>query len=124
MRAALTWMLLMLIETGHQVARQIFLAPVTGTLRAEQLGVFVGSALLLLIVWACSRWLKLPTLRSQLMVGGFWVALTVAFDFSLGRAVGFSWLRILSDYNPALGGYRLLGLVVMFISPWLTRRRG
>jgi hypothetical protein len=123
MRAALTWMLLVLVDTGHQAAREIFLAPVIGALGAEQLGLLISSAFLLLIAWACSSWLKLPTLRSQLMVGGFWVALTLAFDFAVGRAVGFSWLRILSDYNPALGGYRLLELAVMFLSPWLTRRR-
>ena len=123
MRAALTWMFMMLAETGHGALREIFIAPVVGALRADQIGVLVGAGLVLLIAWACARWLNATTLRSQLVVGAFWVALTVIFEISLGRAVGMSWPRILSDYNPALGGYMLLGLAVMFLAPWLTRRR-
>ena len=122
-RAALTWMLMMLAETVHGAGREIFIAPVIGSLRADQIGVFTGSALVLLIAWACSRWLSATSLRSQLGIGVFWVALTVVFEFTLGRAVGMSWTRILADYNPSLGGYMLLGLAVMFIAPWLTRRR-
>jgi hypothetical protein len=123
MRAALTWMLMMLVETGHGAAREIFLAPVIGAARADRVGVAVGSGLVLLIAWACSRWLNVMTLRDQLVVGASWVALTLVFEISIGRAMGLSWPAVLSDYNPAQGGYMLLGLAVMFIAPWLTGRR-
>ena len=114
-RAALTWMLMMLVETGHGAVREVFIAPVIGSSSARQVGVFVGSALVLLIAWACSRWLNATTRHSQLVVGGFWVALTVTFEILLGRAMGMTY--------PAHGGYMVLGLAVMFIAPWLTRRR-
>lgn len=114
---------MMLVETGHGVVRELFVAPAIGSLRADQIGILVGSALVLLIAWACSRWLNAATLRAQLGIGAFWVALTVIFEFGLGRALGMSWIWILSHYNPAMGGYMLLGLAVMFIAPWLTRRR-
>jgi hypothetical protein len=123
MRAALTWMLMMLVETAHGAVRVFFVEPHIGELRADQIGVFVGSGLVLLIAWACSRWLGLATLRSQLTVGAFWVTLTVIFESALGRAIGFSWQYILSAYDPAQGGYMLLGLAVMFIAPWLARRQ-
>jgi hypothetical protein len=116
-------MLMMLVETGHGAVREIFLAPVVGALRADQVGVLVGSCLVLLIAWACSRWLNVTSLRGQLAVGAFWLALTLVFEVSLARAMDVSWPGILSDYNPAQGGYMLLGLAVMFIAPWLTGRR-
>jgi hypothetical protein len=122
-RAALTWMLMMLVETGHGAVREIFLAPRVGALRADQVGVLVGSGLVLLVAWACSRWLNVTTSRGQLVVGAFWVALTLIFEVSLGRAMDMPWPLILSDYNPGQGGYMWLGLAVMFIAPWLTRRR-
>ena len=93
MRAALVWMLFMLAETGSGMVREVFIAPVLGALRAR-----------------------------QLTVGAFWVILTLAFEFALGRATGASWSRILSDYNPTHGGFMLLGLAFMFITPWLTRK--
>jgi hypothetical protein len=49
------------------------------------------------------------------MVGGFWVLLTLIFEFALGRSIGASWSRTLS-------GFMLFGLVFMFITPWLTRK--
>jgi hypothetical protein len=122
-RAAAVWMVMMLVETVHGAVREVFIAPVIGGLRARQLGVFVGSLLILIIAWLMARWLNAATRREQLQVGGFWVALTLAFEFALGRAMGISWPRILSDYNPLQGGLMLLGLAFMFFTPMLVRTR-
>jgi hypothetical protein len=115
-------MLIMLAETGHGMVREVFIAPVIGGLRARQIGVLVGCVLIFIIAWLTARWMKAGTLRQQLTVGGVWVLLTLIFEFALGRATGASWSRILSDYNPAHGGFMLLGLAFMFITPWLTRK--
>jgi hypothetical protein len=121
-RAALTWMLIMLAETGHGAVREVFIAPLIGGLRARQVGVLTGSLLVLLIAWLCSRWMRAGSTRAQFTVGAFWVALTLLFEFSLGRAMGASWARLFSDYNPAQGGFMLLGLAVLFAAPWLVSR--
>jgi hypothetical protein len=60
------------------------------------------------------------TRTARLAVGRLWVALTVCFEMALGRALELSWGRILSDYNPAQGGFMLLGLAVMFAAPTLA----
>ena len=112
----------MLAETGHGIVREVFIAPVIGGQRARQLGVLVGSSIVLLIAWACTRWMQAGSRQAQLVVGGFWVALTLLSEMSLGRVTGQSWARILSDYDPAQGGFMLLGLVVMFAAPWVTNR--
>jgi hypothetical protein len=116
-------MLIMLVETLHGIAREIFLAPELGGLRARQLGVLVGSLLILAIAWLTARWLGADSRRSQLLVGAFWVAMTVSFEIVLGRAIGADWDRIFSDYNPARGGFMIAGLAVMFIAPMLAARR-
>jgi hypothetical protein len=121
-RAALVWMLMILLETGNGYVREVFVAPETGALRAKQLGLLIGATMVLLVAWACSRWLRADTLRKQLIVGAFWVALTLVFEFALGRAMGTSWAKLLADYNPLRGGFMLFGLLVMFAAPWLTRR--
>ncbi|MEO8018240.1 MAG: hypothetical protein ABI769_10530 [Pseudomonadota bacterium] len=122
LRAALVWMLIMLVETGHGVVREVFIAPVIGGFRARQIGVLIGCILIFIIALLTARWMNAKTPRNQLMVGAFWVALTLCFEFALGRATGASWARILSDYNPMHGGLMLLGLAFMFCTPWLTRR--
>ena len=121
-RALLVWMVIMLVETMHGLARELFIAPALGDLRARQLGVLIGSILVLLIAWLTARWLGARERRAQLQVGVFWVMLTLVFEMLLGRAIGLSWERILSDYNPARGGFMLAGLAVMFFAPLLAAK--
>ena len=122
-RAALVWMLIMLAETGHGVVREVFIAPVIGDLRARQLGVLVGCVIIFVIAWLTARWMGAGTRRAQFTVGAFWVALTLVFEIALGRALGLSWARILSDYNPAHGGFMMLGLAFMFIHARVAHSR-
>lgn len=119
-RATLAWMLIILAETLHGMAREVFIAPVLGDLRARQLGVFVGCVLIFVIAWLTSRWLGARSRRTQLQVGAFWVAMTLAFEFALGRVLGASWDRILEDYNPARGGFMILGMAFLFLAPLLA----
>jgi hypothetical protein len=122
LRATLVWMLIMLAETGHGVVREIFIAPLIGGLQARQLGVLVGCVIIFVIAWLLARWMKAGATRDQFRIGAYWVALTLVFEIALGRAMGLGWTRILSDYNPAHGGWMLVGLAFMFVAPWLTKR--
>ena len=123
--AIVAWMLMMLAETVHAAVREIWLAPLWGALRARQVGVLIGSILVLLVAWACARWIRAVTPPARLLVGAMWVALTLVFEFAVGRAMHLSWQRLLADYNPAQGGFMLLGLAVMFLAPsWVARWPG
>jgi len=121
-RALLTWMFIILAETLHGALRDVFIAPHIGDLRARQLGVLVGSALIFAITWLCVRWIGARSRGALLGVGLGWVVLTVIFEFALGRALGASWDRIFSDYNPARGGLMLFGLAFMAVTPMLAAR--
>ena len=121
-RASLTWMLIILVETLHGLAREIFIAPALGDLRARQVGVLSGCVLIVSIAWLTARWMGARSRRAQLLVGGYWVALTLAFEFALGRALGASWERILEDYNPARGGFMMPGMAFLFRAPMLAAR--
>jgi hypothetical protein len=121
-RALLTWMFIILAETLHGALRDVFIAPHIGDLRARQLGVLVGSALIFAITWLCVRWIGARSRGALLGIGLGWVVLTVIFEFALGRALGASWDRIFSDYNPARGGFMILGLAFMAVAPLLAAR--
>lgn len=113
----------MLVETLLGMLREVFVAPALGGLRARQLGVAAGSLSILGIAWLTARWMGAGSRRAQLLTGAFWVVLTVSFEILLGRAMGAGWDRIFSDYNPARGGFMMVGLAAMFIAPWLTGKR-
>jgi hypothetical protein len=115
-------MLIVLAETVHGAVREMFIAPVLGDLHARQLGVLAGSLIIFAIACGTIRWMRLTLPRAQLQAGAIWVVLTAAFEVLLGLAVGASWDRILSDYNPARGGFMLLGLGFMFFAPRLAAK--
>jgi hypothetical protein len=121
-RATLVWMLIILVESLHGAVRAVFIAPVLGDLRARQLGVLVGSALILLIAWATSRWMGAATRQWQLIIGLWWAVLTLGFEFTLGRVIGLSWSRILADYDPSRGGFMVLGILFMVFAPMLAAK--
>lgn len=118
-RAIAVWILIVIAESIHGTIRQLFIAPAIGDVPARQVGVFVGSALILLISWLTARWLGAKTFKDQLRVGVLWVVLIVIFEFSLGSALGYTRERMLSDYNLAQGGLMGFGLVFMLFAPLL-----
>ena len=122
LRATLVWMLIILAETAHGAVREIFIAPALGDLRARQLGIPIACVIVFAMAWATSRWLGAATRAVRLAVGLWWAALTLAFEFTLGRAIGLSWSRILSDYDPSRGGFMVLGIAFMVFAPMLAAK--
>jgi hypothetical protein len=115
-RALLIWLLIALIETIHGVIRQLFLVPVWGDLPSRQVGVIVGSILILLVAWLSYGWIRARTMKQQLAVGALWVALMIGFETGLAALLGISGERVRSDYNIFEGGYMALGLIVLLLS--------
>jgi len=121
-RALVAWVLIIVAETVHGMLRQWLLVPVVGDLRARQIGVLIGSAIIFAIAWALARWIDARTLRVQLAVGAVWVVLTLGFEYTLGRLLGLPTERMLADYDVARGGFMLFGLAFMLVALALAAR--
>jgi hypothetical protein len=57
-----------------------------------------------------------------LLVGGFWLLLTLAFEFGFGRWRGASWETLLADYNLLKGRFWVLIPIWVAIAPYLFYR--
>jgi hypothetical protein len=110
--AAVFWFFLAGIATAAGVAREIWLVPHIGQLRAHQSGTLLVCMFFLGAIAAFVLRTR-PSPREALCIGACWVLLGIAFEFGVGRYVdGLSWSRLLSDYDLSRG--RLLSLV------WVT----
>jgi len=121
-RAFLSWFLIIIAESLHGTVRQLFLAPVLGDLPARQIGVLIGSLLIFGIAWWSIFWIGAQTFKKQLNTGLAWVVLTVLFELLLGKLLGYSWERMLSDYQLREGGFMGFGLLFMLFSPALAAK--
>jgi hypothetical protein len=118
MRALSVWALILAVEFAHGVARTLWLLPRVGDLPSRQIGVVVGSALILLITGLTVRWIAAASRRQWLAIGSLWVVLMLAAEVALGRFVfAFSWSRITEDFDPSRGGFLGIGMLVLLIGP-------
>jgi hypothetical protein len=46
----------------------------------------------------------------------------LVFEVTLGRALGLSWERIVSDYLPSQGGLMIVGMTVLALAPSIAFR--
>lgn len=117
------WVVIILAETLHGVARVILLEPYVGDFRARQIAVFTGSAMILAIAVAAIRWIGAESVRQLIGVGLLWLGLTLGFELLLGRLVmGLSWERIASDYKLFEGGLLSIGLLVLTAAPLIAAK--
>ena len=122
-RSLAVWLLLIVAEIVHGMLRAILLVPMVGTFRSNQIGVFTGSAIILMIAFFTIRWIGAKQTSEWLRVGGIWLVLTVAFEILFGRFVmRLGWDRIGADYNLLNGGLMPLGLAVLFFSPMIAAK--
>lgn len=85
LRALLIWTVLALAETLHGILRIKFLNVRLGDRRARCLGVFTGSAIILIIGWFTVPWIGPSSLVDCLFIGALWLALMLSFDIIFGR---------------------------------------
>jgi len=122
-RGFIVWLLIIFAETIHGMARTLLLEPLIGDFRAQQVSVFTGAAMIVVITFVFVRWLKGSGVSDFIEIGMMWVILTVGFELILGRFVmDVSWERIASDYNVFHGGLMLFGLLVMLLAPLLMAK--
>ena len=120
-RAILVWLLIMLAETVHGVARGLLLVPRVGEEVASRIGWPVGMIIVLLISAVSVRWMRLRGMRALLAAGAVWAVLTIGFEFLIGHLRGMTGPEMVAELNPATG-LMAYSALVMFIAPWAAGR--
>jgi hypothetical protein len=122
-RALAVWVLIALVEIVHGSLRRILLVPRVGEWRSAQIGAVVGALLILGVALLAIRWMGARSTGTLLGIGLLWLVLMLSFEFLAGRHLaGFSWERILSEYDLRRGGLLSLGMLVLALSPLLAAR--
>jgi len=122
-RGFAVWLLIIVAEIFHGILRAIVLVPMVGEFRSNQIGVFTGSAIILVIAYLTIRWIGAKRPMELLTVGFIWLLLTVAFEVLFGRfVVGMAWEQVFAGFNIAQGGLMPFGLLVLFFSPMIAAK--
>lgn len=118
LRALAIWLLLLVLAIANGGFRESVLIPRLGPEAAHRVSTLLLCALILLATWLTIGWLRPATLGSALAVGGFWVGLTLAFEFLAGHYLfGRPWEVLWADYDIRAGRIWVLVLVVTLLAP-------
>jgi hypothetical protein len=117
------WILLVVSAILNGVLRDKLLSPLIGARLALPLSGVSLSLLIFVVTLLLLPFLgKLDSARYWL-IGGIWLAMTIAFEFLFGHYVmGQPWEKILGAYNVLSGNLWLLILLATAASPHLAAK--
>jgi hypothetical protein len=109
------WFPMILIAVANGALREAWLVPRLGDRAARQVSTLLLIALFAVYIGYVTRRWPIASSGEALAVGAWWLALTLAFEFALGRFVsGLSWQQMLAEYDLAAG--RLWALVPLWVA--------
>ena len=112
-RSFVVWVVMIVAETIHGILRRLFLLPIAGEIYSNQIGVFIGSLIILIVARIFYDWIRADSVLAQVKIGVLWCLLTFGFEFGLGLAFGYSVHKILKDYDLSNGGLMLIGMMIL-----------
>jgi len=107
------WLVFVILAIINGTIRNSMYRPKLGKHKGHVISSIVAVCYILVVTYFFVDSIKVSvTLTDLLLVGMFWVTLTVLFEFGFGHyVVGHSWAHLLSDYNLIKG--RLWSLVLL-----------
>lgn len=121
-RALVIWLALLVVAVLNGGFREGVLTPRMGETLAHGVSSVTLSAAILVVTWLAIPWIRPALPHDTIAIGLGWLALTLAFEFGLGRLRGRSWLELLVDYNVLRGRIWVLVLVSTALAPYVTAR--
>jgi hypothetical protein len=97
------------------------LLPKFGEQTAHQFGTILYLIVQFIIIYFFIRKLKIKEVKTLLLIGIFWVVITIIFEFVFGHYVmGHPWQKLFADYNLLNGRLWVLVLINNLAAPLIS----
>ena len=121
-KALVVWVAILALAVANGTFREAVLTPKLGTTPALILSGLLLSLLTLAATYLLLPWLGIRRPGQLLLIGLFWLALTVVFEFSFGLLRGEALTALLEAYRFKDGNIWLVVLAVTTAAPWLAAK--
>ena len=107
-----TWFLLAILAIITGTIRTYLILPYVGEHAAHIIGTLLFLAIQFFVIFFFIKKVQVSAAKDLLIIGIFWIVLTVIFEFIFGHYVmNHSWEKLFADYNIFNG--RLWSLVLL-----------
>jgi len=123
LKAFALWSAILVLAMLNGALRERLLVPAMGSFGAFIASGTILSGCIFLVAFLAAPWYGRPPSPQWLLVGLFWLLLTLVFEFGFARFVqDKSWPELFEAYTFKGGNIWPLVLVAALISPWLAAR--
>jgi len=123
LKALALWLAILALAIANGALREKILIPRLGSTTGLVSSGILLSAGILLVAWAGAPWYGSLTSWQWMLVGAFWLGLTLMFEFGFGRLVQHkTWGEMLEAYTFKDGNIWPLVLLVTLVAPWLVAK--
>ena len=121
LKAVIAWLLILSLAIANGALRETVLIPSLGKSAGLVLSGVLLCLLVLLVAYGFVRFLRVVSVSQGLIIGFFWVLLTLAFEFGFGRYVQHKpWPELLDAYTFSEGNIWPVVLLAILVTPSLT----
>ena len=119
----IAWFVMLLVSVANGTLRDFTYGKYMDELSAHQWSTVSSVLLLGFVIWGFMRLYPAASGKAALLIGLFWMALTVAFEFLFFHYVGgHSWAELFANYNIAQGRVWVVVLIWIAVAPYLFFR--
>lgn len=123
LRALAVWVGILVLASVNGALRDLVMTPRLGDPVARAISTVLLCGLVLLVTWLTLTWIGPCSRTDAIVIGGVWVACTLAFEFLAGHYLFRKpWVELLADYDLRRGRLWIAVLVVTFAAPCLIAR--
>jgi len=113
----LLWFPMLLLAIGNGILRDLGYSKYTGALLAHQISTVTLIIFFAFYIQYTIRKFPPSSPWQALLIGLFWLVLTLCFEFGFGLFRGSSWAMLLEDYNLLAGRIWILIPIWIMIAP-------
>jgi hypothetical protein len=117
-RALAVWLVILAFAFLNGAAREMLVVPRAGLLAGRALSALLLSGVVFAVTWLAIGWIRPSSFRETVVIGGLWLAMTLAFEFGAGHFLFRQpWSVLLEDYDVSRGRIWPLVLVATALAP-------
>lgn len=114
----LFWIPMIAIAFLNAMLRQLVFLHFMGESRAQQLSTITLIIFCSIYVWIVFPLLPIQDGRHALLLGAWWMLLTIGFEFLLGMITKKTWREMIANYDLASGNLWPLFLLFLLVLPY------
>lgn len=123
LKALVLWCGILVLAFANGALRTAVLIPSFGSTAGLVSSGLILCACIFGVAWFAAPWYGRQTSTRWLLIGAFWLVLTLIFEFGVGRLIEHkSWAELLEAYTFKGGNIWPLVLVAAFIAPWCAAK--